>query len=186
MLTNLASTSAASVFAASPRPGVTGTLPVARGGTGVTTLAALKTALGISSSVLKIGFFRSYGMYHTHQTSKVTGTVDVDGTISAVCIISAMSDPPTTYENSYNTEYYVLCVDDSQQYKIIIPGETATLYTIFTEDDAGCGYCQASGSMPSSQSCGSVSVTSNTIKINAFSNLGNYGYIYVSGIYLYE
>lgn len=37
MLTNLGSTSAASVFAASPRPGVTGTLPVANGGTGQTT-----------------------------------------------------------------------------------------------------------------------------------------------------
>lgn len=34
MLTNLGSTSAASVFAASPRPGVTGTLPIANGGTG--------------------------------------------------------------------------------------------------------------------------------------------------------
>lgn len=34
MLVNLASTTAASVFAASPRPGVTGILPVANGGTG--------------------------------------------------------------------------------------------------------------------------------------------------------
>ena len=52
LLVNLASTSAASVFAASPRPGVTGTLPVARGGTGVTTLAALKNALGVSGGIL--------------------------------------------------------------------------------------------------------------------------------------
>ena len=48
MLTNLGSTSAASVFAASPRPGVTGTLPVANGGTGATTAAAARTALGIT------------------------------------------------------------------------------------------------------------------------------------------
>lgn len=48
MLVNLGSTAAASVFATSPRPGVTGTLPVANGGTGVTTLDALKSALGIS------------------------------------------------------------------------------------------------------------------------------------------
>ena len=40
MLVNLASTSAASVFAASPRPGVTGTLPLTRGGTGATTALA--------------------------------------------------------------------------------------------------------------------------------------------------
>ena len=39
MLTNLGSTTAAEIFAASPRPGVTGTLPVANGGTGVATVA---------------------------------------------------------------------------------------------------------------------------------------------------
>ena len=37
MLVNLGSTSAASIFASSPRPGVTGTLPISRGGTGATT-----------------------------------------------------------------------------------------------------------------------------------------------------
>lgn len=47
MLTNLGSTSAASVFAASPRPGVTGTLPIANGGTGATTAAAARTNLGV-------------------------------------------------------------------------------------------------------------------------------------------
>lgn len=40
MLVNLGSTSAASVFAASPRPGVTGTLGVANGGTGKTSWTA--------------------------------------------------------------------------------------------------------------------------------------------------
>lgn len=39
VITNLASTSGASIYAASPRPGVTGTLPVANGGTGVTSAA---------------------------------------------------------------------------------------------------------------------------------------------------
>ena len=48
MLVNLASTAAASVFASSPRPGVTGTLPVSKGGTGVTTIDSLKEELGIS------------------------------------------------------------------------------------------------------------------------------------------
>ena len=43
VLTNLGSTTAASTYAASPRPGVTGTLPIANGGTGATTrLAAAK------------------------------------------------------------------------------------------------------------------------------------------------
>lgn len=43
VLTNLGSTTAASTYADSPRPGVTGTLPIANGGTGATTrLAAAK------------------------------------------------------------------------------------------------------------------------------------------------
>ena len=48
MLVNLGTTTAASVFAASPRPGVTGTLPIANGGTGATSAAAARTALGIT------------------------------------------------------------------------------------------------------------------------------------------
>lgn len=52
MLTNLASNSAASVFAASPRPGVTGTLPIANGGTGATSAAAALAALGGSKIVI--------------------------------------------------------------------------------------------------------------------------------------
>ena len=46
MLINLASTSAASVFAANPRPGVTGTLPIASGGTGGTSAASARLSLG--------------------------------------------------------------------------------------------------------------------------------------------
>ena len=50
MLVNLGSTSAASVFAASPRPGVTGTLAVARGGTGATSAASARSNLGAAAS----------------------------------------------------------------------------------------------------------------------------------------
>lgn len=45
MLTNLASTTAASPLQASPRPGVTGTLPIGRGGTGATTVTQAKANL---------------------------------------------------------------------------------------------------------------------------------------------
>ena len=40
MLANVSSTTAASIFSASPRPGITGTLPINHGGTGATTAAA--------------------------------------------------------------------------------------------------------------------------------------------------
>ena len=49
LLVNLGSTSAASVFATSPRPGVTGTLPIARGGTGATSIGR---GLSVSSNQL--------------------------------------------------------------------------------------------------------------------------------------
>jgi len=50
MLTNLGSTSAANVFAASPRPGVTGTLPIANGGTGLTASPSMLTNLGSTTA----------------------------------------------------------------------------------------------------------------------------------------
>lgn len=61
MLTNLGSTTAANIFTASPRPGVTGILPVANGGTG-SSLGALtgslhlsdtSTVAGVSSKTIK-------------------------------------------------------------------------------------------------------------------------------------
>ena len=79
MLVNLGSTSAASVFATSPRPGVTGTLPVARGGTGVTTLDALKTALSLPSSILKLqtGTFTGRSGISSYASRENTLTFDI-------------------------------------------------------------------------------------------------------------
>ena len=50
MLVNLSSTSAANVLQASPRPGITGTLGVTNGGTGVTSLQALRNAAGLGNT----------------------------------------------------------------------------------------------------------------------------------------
>lgn len=57
MLVNLGSTSAASVFQASPRPGVTGTLGVGNGGTGVTSYSALANAIGWGNDTGWVAFF---------------------------------------------------------------------------------------------------------------------------------
>ena len=51
LLVNLDSTSAASIFASSPRPGVTGSLGIANGGTNATTAAAALTNLGAVGTV---------------------------------------------------------------------------------------------------------------------------------------
>ena len=50
MLTNLGSTTAANVLAASPRPGITGTLGTANGGTGQTSLQATRNAMGLGNT----------------------------------------------------------------------------------------------------------------------------------------
>lgn len=52
MLVNLASTTAASVFAASPRPGVTGVLPIGHGGTGSSSGLAPKATADASGNVI--------------------------------------------------------------------------------------------------------------------------------------
>ena len=50
MLINLGSGSAANVFAASPRPGVTGTLPIKNGGTGLTASPSMLVNLGSTTA----------------------------------------------------------------------------------------------------------------------------------------
>lgn len=57
MLVNLGSTTAASVFAASPRPGVTGTLPVAQGGTGQTKAWTNGTVSSLNSTTVSSSQF---------------------------------------------------------------------------------------------------------------------------------
>lgn len=49
MLVNLGSTTAGTVFQVTPRPGVTGTLGIANGGTGTTTAAGIREVIGLGS-----------------------------------------------------------------------------------------------------------------------------------------
>jgi hypothetical protein len=53
MLVNLGSTTAGAVFKTSPRPGVTGTLPVANGGTGATTFTSGQALIGAGAGPIK-------------------------------------------------------------------------------------------------------------------------------------
>ena len=78
MLTNLGSTTAASVFAASPRPGVTGTLPIANGGTGATTATNALTNLGAMSASAVIPVSQG----GTGATDKNTAKINLGITIS--------------------------------------------------------------------------------------------------------
>jgi hypothetical protein len=69
MLTDLSSTTAASVFATSPRPGVTGTLPAANGGTGATTITPAVGTSGLRA------IYAGTSSMTSGSTSLTTGTV---------------------------------------------------------------------------------------------------------------
>lgn len=56
MLVNLGSTVADTIFKASPRPGVTGTLGIANGGTGATTAAAALKNLGLTATAAELNY----------------------------------------------------------------------------------------------------------------------------------
>ena len=81
MLVNLASTSAASAFAASPRPGVTGVLPVANGGTGNTSVDTTPTS-GSTKMVTSGGVYTALSgksaTGHKHAAGDITsGTLPI-------------------------------------------------------------------------------------------------------------
>ena len=69
MLVNLGTTAAANVFAASPRPGVTGTLPVANGGTGATSVADIKAGKDADGSVISSTYAKLSGAAFTGNIS---------------------------------------------------------------------------------------------------------------------
>ena len=82
MLVNLGSTTAANVFAASPRPGITGTLPTANGGTGATTAANARTNLGLGTAATHAhgDYVAVTGDQSIAGTKTFTGYVDIKTT----------------------------------------------------------------------------------------------------------
>lgn len=80
MLTNLGSTTAASVFAASPRPGVTGVLGVANGGTGSSSFTALRAIYTESATKLSSsGHYMSSSKFAVNSTSEPGYNLYVNG-----------------------------------------------------------------------------------------------------------
>lgn len=76
ILINLASTTAADVLSASPRPGITGTLGIGNGGTGATTADAAWTALGGGDSGKHAeNYYALAG--HTHAANAVIKSTDI-------------------------------------------------------------------------------------------------------------
>ena len=130
-LTNLGSTSADNLLKASPRPGVTGTLPVANGGTGATTAAAARTNLDVYSKsetnsaiaqntttiynysgsnsllIFRVGRLAQIVAYGTKETTSGTGG-DVIGTITEPAFrpVSRVFQESTVYDG----HSYVECV----------------------------------------------------------------------------
>ena len=92
MLVNLGSTSSASVFAASPRPGITGTLPINHGGTGQTEVETVSTISSIitaaSGWTITAAYIYKWGkmvMFRclAKPSSAVSGSGNVVGTLKS-------------------------------------------------------------------------------------------------------
>ena len=123
MLTNLGSTTAASVFAASPRPGITGTLGLGNGGTGATSASAARTNLGLGSTSLYSGSLTTgsitfaYGDYSAY-VIKAKPATNSDPVI-AIIPKSMITTTATSYQMADN-QYWV-------GFKISYSGTTVTL-----------------------------------------------------------
>lgn len=92
MLVNLASTTAADVFDEAPRPGVTGTLPIAQGGTGYTSNPSIRVNLSSTSTDTLFG--------SSSVTPGVTGTLAVVRGGTGVTSLSALASSLSSYLGS--------------------------------------------------------------------------------------
>lgn len=88
MIVNLASTSYADVFEENPSPGVTGTLPIVRGGTGITSNPSLLVNLASTSSA---------SVFASSPRPGVTGTLPVARGGTGVTSLSSFVSSITSY-----------------------------------------------------------------------------------------
>ena len=108
MLTNLASTTAANVLTASPRPGVTGTLPVGNGGTGRATLTSNAVLTGNGTSAVNMVGTASGALYATSSGGAASfGTLPIaqggTGSTTKANAQSALGITPVVYSSSTPT-----------------------------------------------------------------------------------
>lgn len=128
MLTNLGSTTAADIMAASPRPGVTGTLPIANGGTGVTTLLELMQAVFAGGSITGITSYPTKaGLYRI--TSQITGMPSDGGSYGVLAIFNAGTYILHLFLDSGKKLYYGYTSTGSSSAVISAPSEWRKVFT---------------------------------------------------------
>ena len=99
MLVNLGSTSTASPYQAAPRPGVTGTLPVTRGGTGATSAADARTNIAAAYGISSVQGSLSDS---TKVTSDLSSSTNKNFTLSSLWN-GWLEDKISTFLGSYGT-----------------------------------------------------------------------------------
>ena len=168
-----------------PVGNITGVLPVSKGGTGQTSLDALKGALGIGSSTLKVGYFNGYNT--SQQRDQESTVITTDGTIIAAIPVLVHSSTlhgiqatPVEYNNR-NERYYA-------KDGLILPGESRTYIDRVVSGDDSSEYAKTTWERP----LGSITVGTNTISIYAKRMPGSSSSsrtdhtMYVTGIYFYQ
>ena len=99
ILVNLGSTSTASPYQAAPRPGVTGTLPVARGGTNATSAADARTNIAAAYGISSVQGSLSDS---TKVTSDLSSSTNKNFTLSSLWS-NWLEDKISTFLGSYGT-----------------------------------------------------------------------------------
>lgn len=103
MLVNLGSTSTASPYQSAPRPGVTGTLPVSRGGTGATSISALRRSLKLYSGSKVIMNNEMFSVLFTN--SEYAGITGRSFNQATDCIVVMNGDADATQTEFYCTTW---------------------------------------------------------------------------------
>lgn len=95
---NLSSTTAASMFASEPRPGVTGTLPVTNGGTGATSFSSGAALIGAGNGAITTRTIQN-NLYNTDAISGSTSLVNMNTLKNAL----NRTTGPCTADANYST-----------------------------------------------------------------------------------
>jgi len=110
MLVNLAASAAANVMQASPRPGVTGVLPIANGGTGAATVHDALTKLFNDTAWTEItsttGYPTQAGVYRTTGTNPFSNMTLSGANTYGVLVIFAVGYGMHLYVTANNKLFY--------------------------------------------------------------------------------
>ena len=180
MLVNLGSTTADTVFEATPRPGVTGKLGIANGGTGATSLSANRMLFVSGTTLTTSSHYVASGKLAVNSTSAPSGVFAVSGQsdfggdvnlTSGHLYLKGATSPST----SNTTQIIFVDKDDSIEHLAI----SSNKQTLCINPDSSTSegqivfYLDQASSMPQGLNCSTGPITGGSLTIPACLTSGN-------------